>query len=125
MLYDSANAKKIVDETERSSHFRAIKDPALFEIAERLVEHVSATDAQRHFSLVRNDVTHILYSVGDFFNKHQDYLAVTSNVIEEYTLIVCVTPETKLAPGHGTARRTRATAGHGGETIVYLSLIHI
>lgn len=79
-LFDASTGKKVVDDTERSSHFRAIKDPKLFEIAERLVEQVSASDESRHLSLVRNDVTQIVYQEGDFFKKHQDYLAVTSNV---------------------------------------------
>ena len=55
-LYVAADGKKVVDETERCSRFRAIKDPNLFAIAERLVEHVSESDAQRNYSLVRNDV---------------------------------------------------------------------
>ena len=31
-----------------------------------------------------------------FFKRHKDFLSVTSNVVEEYTLLVCITPE-KLA----------------------------
>lgn len=117
-LYDAAAGKKYVDEAERSSSFRAIKDDAkLFQIAERLVEQISASDDHhRCFSLVRNDVTHIVYKQGDFFRKHEDYLAVTSNLIEEYTLIICVTPEERLDGRHAKHRRTR---GSGGQTVVY------
>jgi hypothetical protein len=40
------------------------------------------------------------------FKAHADYLSLTSNVVEEYTLLVCVTPE--------------AAATVGGETLISL-----
>jgi hypothetical protein len=38
-------------------------------------------------------VTHIKYEEGGFFKRHRDYLSTTSNLIEEYTLLLCVTPQ--------------------------------
>jgi len=69
------------------------------------VRTVNETDPTKVYSLVRNDVSHIIYGPGGFFKRHSDYLSVTSNVIEEYTLIVCVTPE--------------GVACTGGETLIH------
>ena len=43
-----------------------------------------------HWILVKNDITFIKYSKGGFFKTHQDYTTVTSNVMEEFTLILCI-----------------------------------
>jgi len=48
---------------------------------------------------------------GGFFKRHQDYLSLTSNAVEEYTLIMCVTPPEVEA----------ATPAVGGETLVHVN----
>ena len=35
-------------------------------------------------------MTYIKYEKGDFFKSHEDYLSFTSNMVEEYTFIMCV-----------------------------------
>lgn len=45
------------------------------------------------------------HRAGDFFSKHKDYLSITSNLLEEYTLIVCIGAEKP----------------QGGETVLYLA----
>ena len=58
-------------------------------------------------SLVRSDVTEITYQPGGFFKRHQDFLSVQGNVVEEHTMLVCVTAAE-------AAVRTR-----GGATIIH------
>jgi hypothetical protein len=84
---------------------------------------------------------------GDFFKAHEDYLSLTSNVVEEYTMIVCVPPPAPrppaqlagaaLAPVTTSSGARAATAQapaspgeggpgpaatcEGGETVVHLS----
>jgi hypothetical protein len=91
-LYSAAEDTKFVDPSLRLSEFRALTDEALFQIAEALVATVSAQDPGNDYTLVRNDVTHIRYLPGGFFSKHQDFLSLASNMVEEYTLLVCITP---------------------------------
>ena len=71
---------------------RALTNDRVFEIAEDLVQQLTAKDSSNDYTLVRNDVTHIRYGVGGFFKRHQDFLSLASNAVEEYTLLVCVTP---------------------------------
>ena len=99
MLYDAGQERKFQDPARRLSEFRAIVDPRLFDLAEKVVARLS--DAAMSFKLVRNDCTHIKYDVGGFFKKHQDYLSLTSNMIEEFTLIICITPEDLAAKARG------------------------
>ena len=107
LLYSSATDTKFVDESLRSSSFRAIVDPALFTITEELLALVSAADESYEFTLRRNDATHIRYTKGGFFKRHQDYLSLTSNVLEEWTMLLCVTPP------------DLAASTRGGETIIH------
>lgn len=139
------------------------------------VQVASASDALNTFSLVPNDVTHIVYDTGGFFKPHSDYLrcgvggcwwtcggvgvpvrcllgwecggcqshwqkralwslagawchrtlllhgglstacthlpltcvgSLTSNIVEEYTMLVCVTPPSGLPTAGGETRVT-------------------
>eukprot|EP00976_Prorocentrum_cordatum_P091200 1188430-Prorocentrum_minimum.AAC.4 len=108
LLYSSASDSKFVDESLRMSTFRAIKDPALFDLCEPIISSVNqGSRSQYTYKLLLNDITHIKYATGGFFKKHKDYLSTTSNLVEEYTLIVCVTPE------------DLATQTKGGETVIH------
>jgi hypothetical protein len=89
-LYEVSTKQKIVDVDMRRSVFRAITEPALFDLASDFVKHLSSLDKDRDYTLVKNDCSHIKYAAGDFFGSHEDFLSLTSNVIEEWTLIVNV-----------------------------------
>ena len=47
------------------------------------VNNAHGAAAGLRWSLVRNDVTEIRYRAGGFFKRHQDFLSVQGNVIEE------------------------------------------
>ena len=124
-LYDSQKEEKVTDDTMRRSEFRLVKDSAFFDLLrDGILLEINRTDTSKVFSLVRNDVSHIVYGPGDFFKRHSDYLSVTSNVIEEYTLIVCVTPNESEPPSggqtlihtwpHRTHQSTATTTPGGG-----------
>ena len=83
-LYDSQKEEKVTDDTMRRSKFRLLKDSTLFDaLSDGIIREINRTDPSKVFSLVRNDVSHIVYGPGDFFKRHSDYLSVTSNIIEE------------------------------------------
>jgi hypothetical protein len=103
-LYLVASGAKVVDTTQRVSVFRRLRDDALFAACDALVRTLSAADPRNAFTLIRNDVTHIVYSAGGFFSSHRDFLSITSNVVEEYTLLVCVTPPAGLPTAGGATR---------------------
>lgn len=93
---------------------------------------VSKISANRFF-LLRNDATHIVYEAGGFFKRHQDYLSLTSNIVEEYTLIICVTPasappavggETVVHINPSTAHRSTATTTLGSALVFRKDLEH-
>jgi hypothetical protein len=92
-LYVVADGHNQIDTTRRVSQFRKIRDVALCDLVEPLVSEMSKGDPVLDYSLVRNDVTHIRYEKGGFFTKHQDYVSVTSNMVEEFSMLVCVTPK--------------------------------
>uniref|UniRef100_A0A0G4G062 Uncharacterized protein n=1 Tax=Chromera velia CCMP2878 TaxID=1169474 RepID=A0A0G4G062_9ALVE len=98
-LYSSATESKYVDESLRQSKFRIFEEEKLFDLLVPLVERLSNEDEECTFAIRRNDVTHIVYEEGGFFQTHRDFLSVKSNLIEEYTLILCVTPPDKAQAG--------------------------
>ena len=95
-LYSPAAEAKYIDMEQRRSQFRAIVDPELFAMCDDLVTMLNSSQhgiaGSRRFSLVRNDVTEIRYRRGGFFRRHQDFLSVQGNVLEEHTMLVCITP---------------------------------
>ena len=107
LLYSSGEKRKYEDPSQRLSQFRAIVDHDLFNLADSIVQQISNADSNMNFSLVRNDVTQIKYVAGGFFKAHQDFLSLTSNFIEEFTLIVCITSE------------EIASTSIGGRTIIH------
>jgi hypothetical protein len=90
LLYSSHEKELLIDKNIRSSQFRAIKDDKLFRLFDNLIKKLNAKDQQQIYTMVHNDVTHIKYKEGDFFKIHEDYLSVTSNFVEEYTMILCM-----------------------------------
>ncbi|KAL3937273.1 MAG: hypothetical protein SGARI_002183, partial [Bacillariaceae sp.] len=96
-LYSAARDEKFVDKSLRKSSFRAIVDPKLFDLVEKdIVTLLNKDDPSYEYSLRRNDITHIVYDKGGFFDRHQDYLSTTSNLVQEFTLLICVTPKDLL-----------------------------
>ena len=91
-LYMPVDDEKVVDLDKRVSEFRVFTDEALFEAAEIIVKQLSERSDTREYVLVRNDLTHIRYRAGGFFKRHQDFLSLATNMVEEHTLLLCVTP---------------------------------
>ena len=95
----------------RKSTFRTITDNRLFDLVDNVVARLNEDDQSSYrYTLRRNDVTHIKYEEGGFFKRHRDYLSTTSNLIEEYTLLLCVTPQDD---------NDDAVKNKGGETIIH------
>jgi hypothetical protein len=89
LLYIPTIDEKVVDVEKRNSTFKTISDSILFDIFDKLINSINEKDKFFEYSLVRNDITFIKYTIGGFFKPHEDYLSYKSNVIEEYTLILC------------------------------------
>ena len=106
-LYSSATNARIIDEELRKSRFRLFKDREIFDLVDQTVRWLNESDKEYCYQLRRDDITEIHYKKGDFFKKHKDYLSTTSNLVEEFTLILCVTPSERLG------------AIDGGETLIY------
>mmetsp|Transcript_60230 Transcript_60230/g.111664 ORF Transcript_60230/g.111664 Transcript_60230/m.111664 type:complete len:682 (+) Transcript_60230:90-2135(+) len=100
--------RNVIDLERRNSSFRRLKEDSLFNLIEPVVAQLSQMDPLLTYKLVRSDITHIKYAKGGFFAKHSDYLSVTSNMIEEFALLVCVTPA------------EQASHVSGGKTVLYL-----
>jgi hypothetical protein len=59
-LYLVASASKVVDPEQRVSAVRRLRDAALFAQCDALVRALSDADPLNTFTLLRNDVTHIV-----------------------------------------------------------------
>lgn len=89
-VYRVREQDKVINPDLRQSQFCAVKDAGVFALAEAVVAALNEKDADVAYSLVRNDVTYIRYEEGGYFKAHEDYLSLTSNTIQEYTLLLCV-----------------------------------
>jgi len=87
-LYKIGDETITVDSTKRKSKFKLLKSRELFELMDKYIQLINQQDSQMEFQLVKNDITCIRYSKGDFFEAHQDFLSYTSNIIEEYTMVL-------------------------------------
>ncbi|CAB9515177.1 expressed unknown protein [Seminavis robusta] len=124
LLYSSAKDEKFVDEDLRQSLFRAITDPKLMDLMDaNIVSHLNQTDQSYQYTLCRNDITHIKYEEGGFFQRHKDYLSLTSNLIEEFTLLVCVTtPSSSSSNAQGGSRHEGCVLKKGTKHILTANL---
>lgn len=89
-MYSTEKNELFIDKNIRSSKFRIINDEELFNMFENLINKINEKDKNSDFIIVRNNITHIKYESGDFFKEHEDYLSMTSNAIQEYTMIYCL-----------------------------------
>ena len=92
-LYSSEAEEKFIDVDQRSSRFRLITNKEAFDVADSLIEKINKMDKTNSYILFRNNITHISYQTGDFFKAHEDYLSITSNEVEEYTMILCMSAD--------------------------------
>lgn len=90
LLYEVASESKIYDQDRRNSKFKLFTQPSLFQLVQVLVDKISKLNTVYNFTLVRNDLTYIQYTTGGFFKKHSDYLSLKSNIIQEFTMIICL-----------------------------------
>lgn len=104
LLYHPDSQAKILDPNIRTSEFRLFTEDALFDLAEKYIGLINIADPDYDYILQRNDLTHIRYSTGGFFKPHSDYLSYTSNLVDEYTMIICLRADCQ-----------------GGETILHLN----
>jgi len=89
-IYRSDIGEKLVNLDTRLSEFRLFTEKYLFDLCEQLVNEISEQDKNMSYMLVKNDITHIRYNKGGYFKSHEDYLSLTTNIIEEHTLIMCL-----------------------------------
>lgn len=107
MVYNSQTKEKVLIPEKRQSEFKVFlchEHPELTKMCQNYVAEINKMNKNINFLMVQNDITHIKYSAGGFFRSHEDYLSVTSNLIEEYTLIMCLDANSV-----------------GGETILHLN----
>ena len=89
-LYSKSKDEKYIDTNERQSEFKTINDKKLFNLVDKYLEKINKLDKSNNYVLVKNDITYIKYKEDDFFQAHEDYLSLTTNMVEEYTGIMCV-----------------------------------
>lgn len=107
MVYNSLDDEKLVVPEKRESQFKLFlchEHPELTKLCENYIHLINRMNKNISFMMVKNDVTHIKYAEGGFFKSHEDYLSLTSNMIDEYTLIMCLDADAV-----------------GGETILHLN----
>jgi len=94
-LYSSKEDKKLIDYNLRKSVYKNIVNDEIFNLMEKLVYEITTLDKTNKYKFVRNNITLIHYGEDDFFKAHEDYLTLTSNLITEYTMIICKSSDCK------------------------------
>ena len=89
-VYLAAENEKIIRPDLRVSEKRQYYDESLFTIAKQILNEINKKIVGKKFVIFKNDVTHIKYNEGGFFKSHEDYLSINSNLIEEYSMILCI-----------------------------------
>jgi hypothetical protein len=89
-VYNSLTEEKLIKPDKRTSEFRTLTTPEIFGIAKKVLERFNEKMKKASYCLFENDIMHIRYEAGGFFKDHEDYLSITSNLIDEYTLLICV-----------------------------------
>lgn len=128
-LYSKETESLIVDFEIRSSKFRLITDENLFLLIDQLISKINNLDKTMDFILNKNNVTHIRYEKGDFFKEHEDFLSVTSNVIQEYSMIFCLDAnctggETVLKINDFFTYESKSTITKGNSLIFRKDIVH-
>lgn len=90
MVYNRKDDKKLIKPEIRKSSFKLLKDKKLFKMFKQLIGKINKKDEFMDFIVWENDITYIKYQEGGYFKKHKDYLSLTSNIVQEYTLIMCL-----------------------------------
>lgn len=99
LLYSTISESKIYDKQKRLSQYKLFTDKKLFNMVTKLIDKINTIVDDYDYQLVKNDITYIKYEVGGFFKSHEDYLSATSNIFEEYTMIICMN-EKECVGGH-------------------------
>ena len=89
-VYDAVREEKQLALEIRLSCFRTLTDKKLFDIGSSILRAINSDMPENKFVIHENDITHIKYQAGGYFKQHEDYLSLNSNIVEEYTMIVCV-----------------------------------
>jgi hypothetical protein len=89
-VYNVLSEEKEMVPEIRLSQFRTLVDKKLFDIGTKILDTINSDMLKSKFVIYANDIMHIKYSAGGYFKMHEDYLSVNSNILEEYTMIVCV-----------------------------------
>ena len=89
-VYNSLLDEKLVKPDLRMSEFRTFNDKNLFLIGDEILGEINSGITGKKFIIFENNITHIRYNPGGYFKSHEDYLSLHSNIVEEYTMIVCI-----------------------------------
>ena len=101
-VYMKTSEKKIINEELRLSSFRTLVDEKIFNIGDVILNKINNEISGKKFIIHKNDIMHIIYDKDGYFKRHEDYLSINSNIIEEYSMIVCVTPIDSVCDGGET-----------------------
>eukprot|EP01084_Bolivina_argentea_P040753 75240_1 len=66
-LYSSIEDKKFIDENQRTSMFKTIRNTQLFKLIDYIMRIINEKEDCYHFMLYKNDITYIKYANGGFF----------------------------------------------------------
>lgn len=91
-VYNALSNEKTVKPELRNSTFRNLTDKPLFDLCNKILDDINEKNSHNKckFLLFENDIMHIKYSEGEYFKVHEDYLSLNSNIIEEYSMIICI-----------------------------------
>lgn len=101
-MYSQKLDEKFIDKEIRSSVFKNFEIDNnndsdtnqnvknLFDVFKHIVDDMNSVDKFDHYKLITNDISHIKYEKGGFFKAHDDYVSLKSNIMSEFTLVLCL-----------------------------------
>jgi len=89
-VYSTSANEKTIRTDLRLSEKRIYNDETLFQVGKQILDEINQKITGKKFIIYKNNITYIKYNEGGFFKSHEDYLSVTSNLVEEYSMILCI-----------------------------------
>lgn len=90
-VYMRNTKKETVDHTLRKSKGLRFNDATSFDkIEEIIIKRINNIVKDREYNIVRNDIDVLTYESGDFFEAHNDFVTIRSNVIKNYSFLLCL-----------------------------------
>jgi hypothetical protein len=98
-IHNNNTSKNELAKEIRNCKTRTLNNKQIYGHIKNFLTKINTGREVTKYILQENEITHIKYTGGGFFSEHEDHLYNKSNFLDEYVLIVCISPT--LEPEEG------------------------